>query len=331
MNLFSPAISEVHPSLKAAPDDAAGERAVETPRWLAAIGLLAALGTVVVIALATVSSRSLGSWTNLVDNAGLVFALVACVHAAIRTTGNTRTMWRLLTAAVLSWTIGEVIFDIRVVGLGLNPSNTATDALYMAFYPLMIAGLMARDRDARSGGFDIRMLDSIVVALAISVVAYGLVFNNPLTPDAQAVGSIGEIGYPILDGLLIWMITYQLASRTIVWDATRSLLACAVLGIFLAGVLWSMVGGLASGAAMSLAMALIGFAAIMSPTQTRARPATRHERRTIAPEVVLFLAYGGVVAVLASRFYAFDPALTVLAGVAMFVVVSRLIIAFAQN
>lgn len=330
MNLFSPAIGDVHPALKAGSEREALEHPAQPPAWLAVLGVVAALGAVMVMALATVN-QDFGSWTNLVDDLGLIFAIAACLHASLRTIGDTQKMWRLLTAAVCLWTVGEAIFDVRVIGLGLDPSNTVTDLFYMAFYPLMIAGLLARDRSARKGGFDIRMLDSVVVALAVSVVAYGLVFNNPLTADAQAVGPVAEVGYPLLIGLLIWMITYQLSSRTIVWDATRSLLACAVAALFASSVLWSMVGGVASGAAMSLAMTFVGFAALASPRQTRVRATTEHGRRTIIPEVVLFFAYGGVVAVLASRFYAFDPVLTILAAVAMFVVVSRLILAFAQN
>lgn len=331
MNLFSPA------SIYSLPGRGPGaERTTARPDSVAlilllALGLLAALSTAVVIALSTVSLRAPGSWSNIVDDVALVFALAACIHASRRTVGDTRLMWRLLTAAVLCWVVGEAVFDIRILGFGLDPANSASYVFYMAFYPLMIAGLIIRDRGARERGFDIRTVDAVVVALAVAVVAYGLVFNNPLSADAQSIGTLGKIAYPLLDGLLIWSITYQLSSRMIIWDTTRTLLACAVFCIFATGVLWSMVGSLASGAATALAMTFIGFAALASPAQTRIRTATEHKRQSVVPEVVLFVAYVGVIAVLGSRFYAFDPALTILAGFAMLVVVSRLILAFAQN
>jgi diguanylate cyclase (GGDEF)-like protein/PAS domain S-box-containing protein len=331
MNLFAPTISGLVPGLVAA-ERTQSRSSRRTPIWLSAIGVIAAAATVALAGLAAFDADGIGSWINLTDDVALVFALIACVYASTRTTGDLRLMWRLLAAGVFFWTAGEAIYDIRVVGLGLGPSqSTATGVLYMTFYPFTVAGMMMRDRNAREGGFDIRMIDAVVVALAIAVVAYGVVFNNPLTVDAQSAGAFGQIGYPILLGILIWTITYQLSARTIVWDASRSLLACAVFGMFLSGVLWCMVGGIASGAAMSAAMALIGFAALASPTATRVQPPKEHERRKIAAEVVLFVAYAGVVAVLVSRFYSFDPVLTILAGIAMLVVVSRLVAAFAQN
>lgn len=296
-----------------------------------ALGLAAIISTAVVIAFAAFSVPKLGASANLIDDLGLVFALSACLYALRRTSGDVQLMWRLLTAAVFCWLAGEAVFDLRVVALGSNPGNTLSNVLYLAFYPFAIAGLIVRDRGAREKSFDIRMTDAIVAALAIAVVAYGLIFQHPVAPVAQSIGVFEKVGYPLVNGLLIWTVAYQLYSRKIVWDTTRSLLACAVFAIFGASVFWSMVGGPASGASMSTAMTLIGFAALVSPRRSRMRTATGHQRRTVAPEVLLLLAYVGVVAVVGRRLYAVDPTLTILAGTAMMVVVMRLIIALTQN
>lgn len=268
---------------------------------------------------------------NLLDDVALLFALGACVFATHQSTGDTRRMWLYLSIGVGLWTLGEAVFDVRLLVLGLEPVQPVSDALYMSFYGFMVAGLWVRDRRLRGSGFDPRLLDSVVIALAIAVIAYGLVYDNATGPEAEAIGAVGRVVYPLLDGVLIWAVAYQLYSRSVIWDVTRTLLAGAVLALFAAGLVFTLIGRLESGIAVSLAMTLIGFAALASSDVRPVRERTSRPGVTHAPEVILFLAFAGVAVIVFTHLYSANPTLVALAGLAMAAMVMRLLMVLTQN
>lgn len=296
---------------------------------VAALVSVAATATVCMRTVAGVAPGDVA--VNLLDDVALLFALVACVFAAHNAAGDMRKMWLLFSIGVGLWTLGEVVFDVRLLVLHLDPVQPVSDALYMSLYPLMVAGLWVRDRKLRPSRFDPRLFDSVVIALAIAVIAYGLVYDNASGPEAEAIGAVGRVAYPLLDGVLIWAVAYQFYSRTVVWDATRSLLTAAVLSLFAAGLVFTLIGRVESGIAVSVAMTLIGFAALASGDVRPVREKTDRPRVTHVPEIVLFLAFSGVAVIVFQHLYSANPTLVALSGAAMAAMVVRLLMVLTQN
>lgn len=294
---------------------------------IAALVSVAATATVCMRAVAGVSPDD--PTVNLLDNVALIFALAACLYAAGQAAGDMRKMWVLFSMGVGFWTLGEVVFDVRLMVLDRNPVNSLSDALYMLFYPLIIAGLWVRDRRLRPAGFDPRLIDSAAIALATAVVAYGLIYDSG--SGAEAIGAVGRVAYPLLDGVLIWAVAYQFYTRRVIWDASRTMLIGAVFSLFAAGLIFTLVGRLESGIAVSVAMTLIGFAALAAGDVQPVREGTDRPKSTHAPEVVLFLAFAGVSAVVFEHLYSVNPAMVVLSGAAMGVMVLRLLTVLTQN
>lgn len=310
---------------------AAAGPAISLPVVVAIAALVSVAATAAVCMLAVAGAAPSDVAVNLLDDVALAFALIACAYAVRTTTGDLRKMWVFFLIGVGLWSLGEVVFDLRLLVMHRDPVQPVSDALYMSFYPLMIAGLWVRDRGLRPAKFDPRLLDSIVIALATAVIAYGLVYDNASGPEAEAIGAAGRIAYPLLDGVLIWAVVYQLYSRRVVWDATRTLLAGAVFALFGAGLIFTLVGRLESGVAVSLAMTLIGFAALACGDVQPVRQATDRPRLTHAPEIVLFLAFAGVAVIVFQHLYSANPTLVVLAGAAMAAMVLRLLTVLMQN
>ena len=141
-----------------------------------------------------------------VDDIGeAVAAFIAagtCAVTAVRTQGRNRFAWAMFAASAASWGIGEVIWSVYQVGLGVAvPFPSAADAGFLLAIPLAITGVFAftaapRRLTTRGEAF----LAGAIVALSLLFIAWafglGMVYSSsPATPAAQLIG----LAYPIGD------------------------------------------------------------------------------------------------------------------------------------
>lgn len=135
--------------------------------------------------------------------AGAAFlAAASCALAAYRSTGRTRIAWALFAASAGSWGIGEVVWSIYQVGLGVEvPFPSAADAGFLVAVPLSVAGVFAfTSAPTRLATRGQTVLSGAIVALALLFMAwqFGLAKvyeSSSAGPLAQAIG----LAYPIGD------------------------------------------------------------------------------------------------------------------------------------
>jgi PAS domain S-box-containing protein len=129
-------------------------------------------------------------------------AAASCSLAAARNTGRTRVAWTLFAASTLSWALGEVVWSIYEVGLGVAvPFPSAADAGFLMAVPLAIAGVFAfMSAPTRLATKGQTVLSGAIVAMSLLFIAWevGLAKvyeTSPASPAAQAIG----LAYPIGD------------------------------------------------------------------------------------------------------------------------------------
>jgi two-component system sensor histidine kinase/response regulator len=182
---------------------------------------------------AVIASVAFVTWTVLrvggdqttiaVDDIGeaiaAVIAAVSCGLASYRTSNRTRRAWALFAASAASWGIGELIWSVYEVGLGVNvPFPSAADAGFLLAIPLAVAGVFAfTSAPSRLTSRGEALLAGAIVALSLVFVAWSLGLgkvyeSSPTAPAAQLIG----LAYPIGDIVTITVLVLALrrARRT---------------------------------------------------------------------------------------------------------------------
>ncbi len=161
--------------------------------------------------------------TIAVDDIGeAVAALTAafsCGLAAYRTSRRTRIAWAFLAASAASWGIGEVIWSVYEVGLGVSvPFPSAADAGFLFAIPLGVIGVFAfTAAPSRLTTRGEALLAGALVALSLLFVSWALGLSkvydtSAASPAAQLIG----LAYPVGDILMITVLVLALrrARRT---------------------------------------------------------------------------------------------------------------------
>jgi hypothetical protein len=139
-------------------------------------------------------------------HAGLILASSAiCARGAVRRApGPSRAAWWCFAAALLLFAIAEISWGALYSRGGAVPVPNQTDVLYLATYPLFLAGLVLM---VRARVLDVpwhRWLDGFVVVLIVATPGVALVIvpvleNSPV----DVLGQIVTVAYPLGDVLLL--------------------------------------------------------------------------------------------------------------------------------
>lgn len=171
-------------------------------------------------------------------------AAASCGLAAATNAGRTRLAWGLFAASAASWGIGEVVWSVYEVGLGVDvPFPSAADAGYLLAVPLAVGGVLAfTSAPSRLATRGEALLAGAIVAMSLLFIAWamglGQVYaNSPASPAAKLIG----LAYPIGD--IVTMTVLLLAIRR----ARRTEL----------GRMFLLLGGLASAALADSAFAYL--------------------------------------------------------------------------
>ena len=178
---------------------------IEGWRPFAAAATAAALVSIVFAAWTAFQWVSDQATIDIDDIGEAVAAFIAagsCGIAAARTSGRTRFAWILFGSSALSWGIGEVVWSVYQVGLGIAvPFPSAADAGFLLAIPLAVVGVFAfTSAPTRLATRSETVLAGAIVALSLLFVAWafglGKVYDSsPATPAAQFIG----LAYPIGD------------------------------------------------------------------------------------------------------------------------------------
>ncbi|MGH7762425.1 MAG: ATP-binding protein [Candidatus Dormibacteraceae bacterium] len=178
-------------------------------------------------AAAAVLAAAFVTWTALrmggdqaaiaVDDIGeAVAALIAaasCGLAAARTSNRTRLAWALFAASAASWGIGEVVWSIYEVGMGVSvPFPSAADAGFLLAIPLAVAGVFAfTSAPGRLATRGEALLAGAIIALSLLFVAWALGLGrvygmSTASPPVRLIG----LAYPVGDIVTITVLVLAL-------------------------------------------------------------------------------------------------------------------------
>jgi hypothetical protein len=136
-------------------------------------------------------------------NDGLLWvSAFACLGGALSQTRG-RVAWLLLSLALASWAIGDTVFSIRFGTAASIPAASISDVFWLAWYPLVVAGLVLLVRD-RVPGFELhRFVDGIAVMLLVATPWVAL-FLQPVVEhsDNSRLAQVLDFIYPLSDAVL---------------------------------------------------------------------------------------------------------------------------------
>ena len=131
-------------------------------------------------------------------------AVACCAIAARRNSGRQKLSWALLSGSALAWGIGEVVWSVYEVGMGVAvPYPSAADIGFLGAVPLAAAGIMAFFTSSRGTSVRLRLwLDGAIVALALMFVAWTLGLSVVYATAAAPLEKLTNMAYPIGDILI---------------------------------------------------------------------------------------------------------------------------------
>ena len=328
-------------------------------RWPKLVYLTLALSFGVLASYFIVSSSVQDEWLRLVfsDILSPVVLLLACgglYYAVRRTAGDPalQRAWWVILAALAATTLGEVIWSIQEIVLKDPAFPSPADLFYLAFYLLMIAGVLWLPRPQLSRNEKTKSIFDMGIILLGAGLVYWNFLIGPilLTSGANTpwLSTLVSAAYPIFDLVLLWVLfgaLAQLLGRYNRWPVT--LLGLGVFSQVLSDSIYSFQaildtytsGGLLD-AGWLLAYCFIGLAGVvqgLSPASDRALDDAWAGQSKLG-DVQIYLPYLWLVASYFTLLWSFEHVLPMStlemalgAGVMIVLVLARQIITFAEN
>jgi diguanylate cyclase (GGDEF)-like protein/PAS domain S-box-containing protein len=149
---------------------------------------------------------------------------------------RTRRAWLILAIAFTSYGLANLVWAVRQVALGADPESFTVGLLYLAYYPLLLWGLLTfpTERGSRREA-RILWLDAATVLVVAAMVMWHVVFLPVMGTDGPVLEKIVSIGYPTADLAILFAVVAVLLRNPSpqVVGSLRVLLA-SVLLVFLA-------------------------------------------------------------------------------------------------
>ena len=154
---------------------------------------------------------------QIVSNGGLaaaaLAAAVSCGVTALRASGRYRTVWLLIGLGMLSWAIGQLIWDYYEVVLKRDvPFPSLADAGYLGEVPFVAAALIRLPSGTRSMAGRVRtLLDGTIVAAALLLVSWMLVLGKVFHSGSGSVlAQVLSLAYPLSDVVIVTIVVYAI-------------------------------------------------------------------------------------------------------------------------
>ena len=179
--------------------------------WMLALPFV---GTWIVVILGGVGGHKVA---QAVSNGGLALAALAaavsCGVTALRASGRYRTVWLLIGLGMLSWAIGQLIWDYYEVVLKRDvPFPSLADAGYLGEVPFVAAALVRLPSGTRSMAGRLRtLLDGLIVACALMLVSWMLVLGKVFHSGSGSVlAQVLSLAYPLSDVVIVTIVVYAI-------------------------------------------------------------------------------------------------------------------------
>ena len=180
----------------------------------ATIAVVLAVSFVVWTALRLGGDRVTIAVDDIGEAVAALLAAASCALAAARSSDRTRVAWSLFAVSGACWGVGEVVWSVYEVGLGVNvPFPSAADAGFLLAIPFAVAGVFAfTSAPSRLTTRGEALLAGAIVALSLLFIAWSLglgrVYDtSSASPSARLIG----LAYPVGD--IVTMTVLILALR----------------------------------------------------------------------------------------------------------------------
>ncbi|HSO99365.1 MAG TPA: diguanylate cyclase [Solirubrobacteraceae bacterium] len=262
-----------------------------------------------------------------------LIAVLLCGARVLRRRED-RLAWGLMTAALLTWTAGDLVWTLWLNHVQSPPTPSVADGFYLAMFPLAYAAVMLLIRSRLPPAGAAQWLDGAVVGLAIAAVGTALVLPTLVAEQSHhLLADATNLAYPIGDlALLVFVVlAYTLAAwrpgRLWLWLGSGiGLTAIADLIYLVQTARDSYVAGGILDALWPLSMALLAVAAWQPNGRQRAVAG-------LAPPtivVTLLSALGSLAVLVAAAFRHVAPAVVCLAAAALAIAIVRAILTYLE-
>jgi diguanylate cyclase (GGDEF)-like protein len=202
--------------------------------WL----VFAAAGLVWAVAYLVLPRHTLIS--NVLDDGGGFACAIAVVVGVRRHQPSRKAPWYLFAAAEACSGAGDVLWTVYNDVLQVDPFPSLADVLYLAAYPLFVAGLFLLLR-GRTRGRDVGgLLDAMIISAGLGVLSWTFLMRPIATDETLGLtGQLVALAYPLADVVLLGMLARLLTSpgaRT----ASFRLLTAAMLTLLAADLAYAL-------------------------------------------------------------------------------------------
>ena len=143
--------------------------------------------------------------------------------------------WGLIGTGSLLWACGDVYWTLVLAKDAVIPVPSVSDAGYLAFYPLVFAGLCLLLRARVEGAPRTLWVDGLTAALAAGAMSAAVVLQAVMhTVGGNALGVATNLAYPVGDLILLAVVVASFALRGWRADRTWALLGLGIVLFWIA-------------------------------------------------------------------------------------------------
>ena len=183
--------------------------------------LLGAVVLYVALVLTGIGGAEFHDFRDTVFYNGILVAAAAFCLARPFVRSDDRLAWTFVGLGLLVWGVGDIYYSVALADLEEIPFPSVADAFYLAFYPLVYAGLALLLRNRLQGLRGDLWVDGVIAALTLAALVAALVFGvivDVTGGDPLTVGT--NLAYPFADLGLIAVVTVVLAMTG--WHVDRA-------------------------------------------------------------------------------------------------------------
>jgi diguanylate cyclase (GGDEF)-like protein len=170
---------------------------------------------------------------DLITPALALSASVIIVVTSLRFGGALRLAWMLIGLAFLQSALGDALWMMYELVWEMEPFPSVADMFYLAYYPLLAAGLVSLVRWHKVGDRD-SLVDASIVAIGAGVLTWVFIMS-PYVFDSSMnlVERVVSVAYPVGD-LLLLAVLVRLVFAPGRFSVSSTMLALAIFANLLA-------------------------------------------------------------------------------------------------
>jgi len=269
-----------------------------------AIGVIVYVAAAIWVTMASLPPSPALDFYRLVSDqpSAIAAALLAIVAARTTRQPAARRTWQFLAAAIVTYNLGNLV-DAFLRIAGLTPFPSMADFFYLAFFPILIAGILVSLRaSSLRASWGRLLLDSLILVLGFGTFFWFFVISPAAAANEEELARfvLTQV-YIALDCLMVMAIGVLLmnSSNCPLRRTTIALLAGGFGLMFLGDIVWAasvVVNQYISGDNFSDVLYLGCYAGLAAAAQVQIRDKSRPERQRSAGASALTqgIAYAGL-------------------------------------